>query len=481
MDEEWLVPHFEKMLYDQAQIAVNALETWQATGDERLAWIVRDILEYVLRDLADPAGGFYSGEDADSERPEGGHGEGAFYVWTAGEIDSALRAKGSPAAELVRLHFGVRAEGNVPPDRDPQREMAGRNILAAAGGLSESARRLGIPLQEASDRLTGALDILREVRARRPRPARDEKVLTAWNGLMISALARAAAAPAESLADRRAAYLEAAGRAARFVREALWDEASRSLFRSWRRFGDHPERSRRADAPGFAEDYADLIQGLLDLYEAGFDPAWLQWADRLQERMDERFWDEASGGYFSSDAGAADIIVRLKDDYDGAEPAPSSVAAMNLFRLEAMLGGGGNAPRRLTGLRTLEAFRARWMEHPEALPQMLCALELALDAPRHVVLAGDPDAPGFRALAEVVRENLGPFRSLMAAPPDAPATADSRSWLASRAPWLAGMRPVDGRPAAYVCENFACRAPVTDPAALRKALAATTEPEGRSR
>ena len=206
---------------------------------------------------------------------------------------------------------------------------------------------------------------------------------------MISALARAAGTPAGALAEVRRSYQTAAVRAAEFVRRELFDEASGVLFRSW--------CGRRGDSEGFAEDYACVVQGLLDLHEATFDLRWLQWAERLQQRMDERFWDEAGGGYFNSAAGAPDIILRLKEDYDGAEPAPSSVAAMNLCRLGAVLdrAGGGSPSYRDRMLRTLLAFQPRWQDAPQALPQMLCSLEAALEPPRHVVLAGRSGGGGF--------------------------------------------------------------------------------------
>ena len=459
VDEDWFVPHFEKMLYDQAQIALNALEAWQATGDERHAWLARDILDYVLRDLAHPAGGFYSAEDADSatggytDAGEPAHAEGAFYVWTEAELRELLGAD----APLFCGHFGVRPEGNVPAARDPHREFTGRNILAAARPLAESARLAGLSPPEASDRIAAALERLRAVRARRPRPLRDEKILAAWNGLMISALARAAAVPAEALADRREPYLAAATRAAEFVRRELGDEARGGLHRSW--------LEGRGAVEGFAEDYAFVIQGAIDLYETTFDHRWLQWADRLQARMDELFWAEAEGGFFNPAAGAADVLVRLKEDYDGAEPAPSSVAAMNLLRLGALRDEAppdGPGPGAVRAHRTLAAFRSQWSRHPQGLPQMLCAFELALAPPRHVVLAGDFGAVDFRALAAVCR---GPGRAL-AGLDGGPAQA----WLAQRAPWLAQLRPVGGRATAFVCENYACQAPVTTPEELRALL-----------
>ena len=468
VDADWFVPHFEKMLYDQALIAGNALEAWQATGDERHAWLVRDILEYVLRDLANPAGGFNSAEDADSAEFAGPFGspaevphaemkEGAFYLWTQAEIEWALGAD----AALFCAHFGVKAEGNVPPGSDPHREFTGRNILAQQRPLAETARSLGLDPEQASDRLAAGLERLRAVRAKRPRPLLDDKVLTAWNGLMISAFARASAVPAESLADRREAYLAAAIRAAEFVRRELADEAGDVLFRSW--------REGRGPIPGFAEDYAYLIQGLLDLYEATFDVSWLQWAERLQAAMDARFWDDARGGYFNSAAGATDVILRLKEDYDGAEPAPSSVAAMNLLRFEGFLSkpatDGPALPFRIRALRTLFEFMPRWHEQPQAMPQMMCALELALEPPRHLALAGDPGAADFRALAAVARAELSPRRALVGLDGGA-----GQAWLAARAPWLAEMKPIGGHATAYLCEDYACQAPVTNPEELKKLL-----------
>ena len=496
VDEAWFVPHFEKMLYDQAQIAVNSLEARQATGDERFAWLARDIFDYVRRDLTSPAGGFYSAEDADSAT-EGGrsgakdetkedraasgatpgrHAEGAFYVWTAAELAEGL----GEDAPMVAAHFDVAESGNVPERLDPAREFAGKNILAQRQPLATTAAAAGLTVEQANERILAALEKLRAVRATRPRPLRDDKVIVAWNGLMISALAKAhqvLGSTTEGAAGRedereneneeRERYLKAATRAAEFVERELYDAKRGVLFRSW--------RDGRGTAEGFAEDYAFFIQGLIDLYEASFEIRWLQWAERLQETMDALFWDADAGGYFNSAAGDPHLVLRLKEDYDGAEPAASSVAAMNLLRLGAMRDDEGSArggtaadavrSYRARGRACIEAFRAQWTGSPQALPQLLCALELALDAPRHVVLAGDPQAADFRALAAVLHERLGPRRALLCAD-----GADGQRWLAERAPWLVEMRPVEGRATAYVCEDFACQAPVTTPEALRTLL-----------
>jgi uncharacterized protein YyaL (SSP411 family) len=330
--------------------------------------------------------------------------------------------------------------------------------------LGETARTFHLSPEQANDRLVASLATLRELRAKRPRPHLDDKILTANNGLMISALARGhrvlesgslLAGDDPDRASLGTGLLSAGIRAAEFVQRELFDANRGVLYRSW--------KQGRSDVEGFAEDYAFLIQGLLDLYEASFALRWLQWAERLQMKMDELFWDETDGGYFDSAAGDASIVLRLKEDYDGAEPAPSSVAALNLFRLGIMLNDNRATER---GRRCVEAFQNQWAKTPHALPQMLCALELALEPPRHAVIAGDTGSRQFRELAAVLHERLGPRRALLAVGSDA-----ERQWLAQRAPWLAEMKPSDGKPTVYLCEEYACRAPTSDPDELRRALA----------
>jgi uncharacterized protein YyaL (SSP411 family) len=459
VDEAWFVPHFEKMLYDQAQIALNFIEARQATGDERYAWMARDIFDYVLRDLQHAAGAFFTAEDADSAVPGGGadeHAEGAYYVWTKAEIGAVLAGD----AEFFCAHFGVEEGGNVPARLDPQQEFTGRNILVQRRTLAETATQFGLTPEEANDKLLAGFERMRAVRSRRPRPQLDDKILAANNGLMLSALARAHQVMESG--GGAAPYLEAAIRAAEFLERELYDAERAILFRSW--------RGGRGTTEAFAEDYAYLIQGLIDLYEASFQLRWLQWAVRLQAKMDELFWDEERGGYFNSAAGDTRILLRLKEDYDGAEPAPSSVAAMNLLRLGAVFDPAAArsdpaAGYRERGRRCLDAFRGQWTAAPQAMPQILCALELALDAPRHVVLAGEVNAPEFRALAAVLHERIGPRRTLLAV-----GEAGGEGWLLAKAPWLAGMkRPPQGA-IAYVCEEFSCRSPVTQPEELRRIL-----------
>jgi hypothetical protein len=230
------------------------------------------------------------------------------------------------------------------------------------------------------------------------------------------------------------------------------------LFRSW--------REGRSQIAGFAEDYACLVQGLLDLYEAGFDIRWLQWAVKLQAKMDGLFWDADGGGYFNSRADDPTVIVRLKEDYDGAEPASNSVALMNLMRLDAMLGLKG---AREKALRIIGALERQWRRAPQALPQLLCGFELALTEPRTVVFAGDPGSADFKALVAVLHEQLSLRRSLLAVDSSAKGEA-GRHWLAGHRSYLAGMKPIGGRATAYVCENFTCKQPSTGPDDLRRLL-----------
>ncbi len=439
VDRFWHVPHFEKMLYDQAQLAVAYLEAWQITGRDDYAEIVRDILGYVSREMTSPEGGFYSAEDADSLLRHGSseHAEGAFFVWTLAEIEAALE---TGAAALFCEHYGVRVSGNVDPASDPHNELAGKNVLMQQRSLSGTAAHLGIPLEAVVESLAASKRVLFDVRSKRPRPHLDDKILCAWNGLMISAFAKAGAI----LGNPK--FLESAKNAALFIRSHLSDLSSGELRRSWRK-GKSLERA-------FAEDYAFLIQGLLDLYEASFEISWLQWAVQLQGIMDRLFWDASGGGYFSSAEGDPHLLVRLKEDYDGAEPSANSVAALNLLRLARMLGDEESAKKaeRIFSLssRTLEGM-------PAAVPQLLVALGFHRTPGRQCVVAGTPGAPDTEALLAAAREGFHPDQGLLLAD-----GGEGQHWIAQRNPLFAEMKPIQGQAALYRCENFTCSAPVTE-------------------
>ncbi|MFZ0936783.1 MAG: thioredoxin domain-containing protein, partial [Bryobacteraceae bacterium] len=340
VDERWFVPHFEKMLYDQAQLATTYLEAFQITGDHSFAQTARRIFDYVLRDMTSPEGGFYSAEDADSaispEEPAV-KGEGAFYIWSADEIRQVVPA---PAAEWFAYRYGVAEGGNVV--NDPHAEFAGRNILYQAATVEETAEQFGRPLEEVRAALDKAKAALLAARAARVRPHLDDKILTAWNGLMISAFALGGTV----LEEPR--YAAAARRAADFTLSRLFQPETGRLLRRY--------REGEAAIPAFLEDYALFTQALLDLYEAQFDRRDLEWAVRLAEKQSALFEDSAGGGFFHSPAGDPSLVLRLKEDYDGAEPSGNSIAILNLLRLAQVTGRAGF---RASAERALAAFAPR--------------------------------------------------------------------------------------------------------------------------
>src|SRR5688572_18098319 len=454
VDSYWHVPHFEKMLYDQAQLAVAYLEAFQISREPLFEEVARDTLEYVRRDMTAKEGGFFSAEDADSEvpDPDGGHrpplqkkkSEGAFYIWSKDELDAALGS----SAEIFNFHYGVKPNGNVSPGGDPHGEFTGRNILIELQPFAETAKHFKKEEAELREILAKARETLLALRAKRPRPHLDDKIITAWNGLMISAFARAA----QILNDP--AYLEAATRAATFVRQELYHAERKVLVRNY--------REGPSEVEGFADDYAFVIQGLLDLYEASFDIRWLQFALELQETQDRLFFDEERGGYFTGTGKDASILLRMKEDNDSAEPAASSVAALNLLRLAQIRNDASFFER---AEKTIEAFAPQIGHYASAMPQMLVALDLTLSNPRQIVIAGDPRAAETRGLVAEAHRHFVPNKILLLAD-----GGEGQKYLEGKLEALRGMKPVGGRPAAYVCENFTCKAPVTDPAELGKLL-----------
>ena len=439
VDRSWHVPHFEKMLYDQAQLVIAYLEAWQATGAPQYSDIARDILGYVSREMTSPDGGFYSAEDADSllEHGSSEHAEGAFFVWTQEEIEAAL---GSSASALFCEYYGIKPNGNVDPSSDPHEELTGKNVLMEQRSATGTAARLGLPLEAVAESLERSRKILFELRSKCPRPHLDDKILCAWNGLMISAFAKAGAA----LGDL--AYLEAAEKAASFLRNYLGDPVSGELRRSW--------RESNVLETGFAEDYAFLIQGLLDLYEATFEIRWLEWATELQEIMDRLFWDDEGGGYFSSPAGDPYLVLRMKEDYDGAEPSANSVAALNLLRLSRMLGNEVAAEK----AARIFAISGRLLEGmPAAVPQLLVAIQYSLCPGRQIVVAGVPGVSDTEALLSAARQGFHPDQILLLAD-----GGEGQRWLSDRNPLFVDMKPLHGKAALYRCENFTCLAPLTE-------------------
>jgi uncharacterized protein YyaL (SSP411 family) len=456
VDRYWHVPHFEKMLYDQAQLAVAYLDAFQISQDRQYEAVARDILDYVARDMTSKEGGFFSAEDADSlegaapsapiASQKGGDSappsrrEGAFYVWTKKEIDTAL----GDAADIFDFHYGVQAHGNAPEGADPQGEFQGKNILIERHTVAETAKHFKKSEEEVRRSLARSREKLLSIRAKRPRPHLDDKIITAWNGLMISAYARAA----QVLNEPR--YQESAARAAKFVRANLYHDSQ--LYRSY--------RGGRSAIEAFADDYAFLVQGIVDLYEASFDIEWLKFAMELQEVQDRLFFDEKNGGYFSTSGKDKSVVLRMKDDNDSAEPAASSVAALNLLRLAQFRDDKELEER---GRKTIEAFRATLSRFPSAMPQMLVALDFSVSKPRQIVIAGKIDMPETKALLAEVHRHFLPNKILVLAD-----GAEGQKYLGEKNEALRAMSMVSGKAAAYVCKNFTCKAPVTEPKALRE-------------
>jgi uncharacterized protein len=441
VDRYWHVPHFEKMLYDQAQLAVAYLDAFQITKDKQYESVARDILDYVARDMTSKEGGFFSAEDADSplvgiDAPSHKTAEGAFYVWTKKEIDDAL----GDSTEVFDFHYGVQAHGNAPEGSDPHDEFRGKNILIERHTIADTARHFKKSEGEIGKVLTQSREKLFAIRAQRPRPHLDDKIISAWNGLMISAYARAA----QVIDEPR--YLEIATRSANFVRTKLYDPSGKILYRSY--------REGRSNIEGFADDYAMVIQGLLDLYEASFDVECLKFAVQLQEIQDRLFFDEKNGGYFSNSGRDKSVFVRMKDDNDGAEPAASSIAALNLLRLSQIYDDRKIAER---AKKTIDAFATILLQFPSGMPQMLVAVENSLGKPRQIVIAGKKNSPETKALLKEVHRHFLPNTIVILADANA-----GQKYLGERNEAVRAMSLVEGKTAAYVCENFTCKAPVTD-------------------
>ena len=423
-DRLWLVSHFEKMLYDQSQIAWGYLAAFQLTGQLAHAAAARGIFDYVRRDLMSPEGGFYSAEDADSEGEEG-----RFYVWTPTQVAEVL---GAADAELFCAFHDITPRGNF--------EHA-TSIIHVMQPLEEFARARGLDTATLAERFGRCRMALLAARSRRVRPHLDDKVLTAWNGLMISAFARGARA----LAD--ASLAATAARAGEFIMSRMFDPATGALLRRY--------RDGEAAAAGQLDDYAYMAYGCLDLYRATFDVVWLERAVALTEALIERFADDEHGGLFESPAGDPHVRVRMKSDYDGAENSGASIAALVLLALGRLLDRGGWIER----AGTLLAFHAGRLERaPSAMPTMLLAMELEAGAPRHIVVTGPRENAATRALVGEFDQRYCPEDLLLLIDGDA-----TRQRLAALAPFTAALAPLHGTATAYVCIQYACRLPATDP------------------
>jgi uncharacterized protein YyaL (SSP411 family) len=460
VDAEWRVPHFEKMLYDQAQLVLAYLEAAQASGDEFYATVAEDTLDYVRRDLTSPDGAFFSAEDADSLVPaaEGqalSHGtgekrEGAFYVWTSGELARLL----GEDAEIVGRRFGVEPGGNALAD--PQGEFAGQNILYVAQSIEDVAARSGRTADEVMAVLARARRTLLEARAARPRPHLDDKILTAWNGLMIAAFARAARVLVDS--PKRATWRQAAVNAATWIRANLWRPADRTLLRRY--------RDGEAAIDGFCEDYAYLVWGLVELFQATGEADWLNWAVDLTKVQTTLFSDERDGGWFSTTGADPTVLLRLKEDYDGAEPAAASVTVRNLLTLGHLAGDAALVDR---ARRTLERYGPQIGRAVRVMPLMVANIVLWHGGATQIVIVGSAGASSDE-IERVAARHYMPWAVTIPLRDDA---AVAR--LGARLPWMAAMTS-RGAATAYVCSDFTCQAPETESAAFDRQLDALATP-----
>ncbi|KAJ0060272.1 hypothetical protein NL108_007771, partial [Boleophthalmus pectinirostris] len=408
-DSSWHVPHFEKMLYDQAQLAVAYITASQVSGEPFFADVARDILQYVSRDLSDKSGGFYSAEDADSVPVSGGaeKREGAFCVWSASEVRELLSevvegATGSASlADIFMHHYGVKEQGNVAPEQDPHDELRGQNVLIVRYSQELTAAHFGVSVKRLNELLATARAKMADVRKSRPRPHLDTKMLASWNGLMLSAYARVGSV----LRDKD--LLERAVQAGNFLKQHLWDPERQMMLRSCYR-GDQMEVEQISPPiVGFLDDYAFVISGLLDLYEATFQTEWLQWAEELQLRQDALFWDSEGCGYFCSDPHDPTVLLQLKEDQDGAEPSANSVSASNLLRLSQCTGRGEWVHR---CQQLLTAFSKRLSAAPIALPEMVRALMAQHSTLKQIVICGQKDAPDTASLVAAVNSLFLPHK-----------------------------------------------------------------------
>jgi uncharacterized protein YyaL (SSP411 family) len=436
VDARWLVPHFEKMLYDNALLARVYLHAYQASAAEEHLRVAEETIDYVLREMRSPEGGLYSAQDADSEGEEG-----RFYVWTPDEVDRRLGAEDGP---LVRRYYDVTPAGNWSGDpHRPPREPT--SILHVERPLAEVAAEAGVAPERLAEAVQRGRAVLYAARAERVHPGLDDKVLTSWNAMMLHTLAEAARITG------RDDYREAAIANATFVLRAL--RPAGELLRSW--------KDDTARIPAFLEDYALLVDALLVLYPVTFDARWVDEAISLADALIERFWAEDEGVFYDTAAGGEMLLVRPRNFYDNPTPSGNSAAVLALLHLAAIT---GERRYEQVALRALEGMGRLLVELPAGFAHLLAALDFHLALPQEVAIVGRAGAEDTRALTRVLAHRYLPNTVFAAAEPDALARD------AARVPLLAGRVMVDGRATAYVCERYACRLPVTEAQALAAEL-----------
>ena len=429
-DAYWLVPHFEKMLYDNALLARVYLHTYLITGRALYRRVVEETLDYVLREMTDSSGGFYSAQDADSEGVEG-----KFFVWSPDEINSVM---GDADGEVFAGYYGVTAGGN----------FEGKNILNIRQDPEEFAETKGLTADQLGDIINRGSKALLEVRDQRIHPMRDDKVLASWNGLMLRSFAEAAAALG------RPDYLAVAIKNAEFLAGSM--KSGGRLLRTY--------RDGQAKLLGYLEDYSFVIDGLLALYEATFDLRWLDEAVTLADSMIELFWDEGIGGFYDTGSDHETLVVRPRDVFDNAQPCGGSVASDVLLRLAVFTGNNDYSAKAAVPLRSLHQAMS---QSPGGTGHWLSALDFYVSPPKEIAVIGPRVDPATQALLDTVFHRFLPNKVVMGVEtPLIPAVDNSEADI----PLLAGRGMVGGLPSAYVCQNYACQLPVTDPADLAEQL-----------
>ncbi|KAH6718463.1 hypothetical protein BKA61DRAFT_475741 [Leptodontidium sp. MPI-SDFR-AT-0119] len=442
---DWSLPHFEKMLYDNAQLLHVYLDAFLLSRDAELLGVVYDISMYLTADLAHSAGGFYSSEDADSlyRKGDSEKREGAFYVWTKREFENVL---GSQAEPILSAFFNVSGHGNVEPENDAHDEFLDQNVLAIVSTPSALASQFGMKEEEVVRIIKEGKAALRAHREKeRVRPVLDDKIVVSWNGIAIGALARTGAVIKGFDPVKSEEYLGFAIKAATFIKENLYDESSKILYRIW--------REGRGDTEGFADDYAFLIEGLIDLYEATFDEKWLQWADELQQTQISLFYDsDSTSGFFSTPASAPHIILRLKDGMDTSEPSTNGTSASNLYRLSSLLNDASYAEKAKT---TIAGFESETLQYPWLFASFMPSVVASQLGVRGVVVAGGEGGEGVQG------ERIGKVKEFEKSPRGGLGTFawlkdGEGGWLRGRNELLKEFRGRDGVPRVMVCEGGVC-------------------------
>jgi uncharacterized protein YyaL (SSP411 family) len=434
-DREWLVPHFEKMLYDQAMLTLSYVETYQATSQSRFKETAEEILTYVSRDMTSPEGGFYSAEDADSEGEEG-----KFYFWEEEEIRKILGNESELILEVLNAVKGGNFVDSVTGEKPET------NILHMKKSFVEIAKEKKLNEQELRDRIDSARKKLFEVREKRVHPYKDDKILTDWNGLMIAAYARAAQAL------QKPEYAATAGKAASFILEKMKSKDGSLL---------HRYREGEAGLPAHVDDYAFFVWGLLELYEATFDPAWLIEALALNKYLIEHYWDDEKGAlFFTSDQGE-ELITRTKEVYDGAVPSGNSVAMLNLLRLSRIT---ADAELEKKADRISKVFAQNVKSVPSAHTMLMSALDFAIGPSYEIVIVGDPKSQDTKEMLAEIGKIFLPNKVVLLRP------EGEQPEILKIAEFTKTQKSLNGKATAYVCLNYLCKSPTTDPQQMLKLL-----------